>query len=175
MKNWRPEQRLGIVALVIIIADQISKFLVMRFLGFREEYVVIAGFFRLVHWGNTGAAWSVFKDNNDLLALVSAVALVVLFLSRRHFFIEASVGQLALGLLCGGIVGNLIDRLLQTRKHVIDFLYFYLERRGGGEIGFPAFNVADSAICIGVALIFLLSWNKDRAQAPLQAAGQTGE
>jgi len=68
-------------------------------------------------------------------------------------------GQISLGLIFGGIAGNLVDRFL--RKHVIDFLYFYLERRGGGEIGFPAFNVADAAICSGVGLLFLLSWQKD--------------
>jgi signal peptidase II len=56
-------------------------------------------------------------------------------------------------------VGNLIDRIL--RNHVIDFLYFYVQRRGGAELGFPAFNVADSAICTGVGLVLLLTW-KDR-------------
>ena len=63
----------------------------------------------------------------------------------------------------GGIAGNLVDRF--THRHVVDFIYFYIARRGGGEIGFPAFNVADSAICTGVALLFLLSWQKDQAAA----------
>jgi signal peptidase II len=174
MKISTDEQRMGALALIVLAVDQITKWAVMRVLGFREEVVVIEGFFRLVHWGNTGAAWSVFKDNNNVLAVVSAVALVVLFLSRRHFCSDQRWGQVALGLLFGGIAGNLTDRLLPSRRHVIDFLYFYLDRRGGGEIGFPAFNIADSAICIGVGLLFLLSWKRDQAKTHAPVPSQAG-
>jgi signal peptidase II len=77
----------------------------------------------------------------------------------------------AFGLIFGGIVGNLIDRL--WRGHVIDFLYFYLQQRGGGDIGFPAFNVADSAICTGVGLIFLITWKSERdVHSPEPVAGK---
>jgi signal peptidase II len=96
------------------------------------------------------------------------VALLVLFLSRHHFDSRTLPGQIAFGLIVGGIIGNLIDRI--RVHHVIDFLYFYLQQRGGGEVGFPAFNVADSAICTGVALIFLITLRNDReaksAEAP---------
>jgi signal peptidase II len=68
-----------------------------------------------------------------------------------------------LGLIFGGIAGNLVDRLIY--RHVIDFLRFYLIRRSGEELGFPAFNVADSAICIGVGLLVLLSWKRERENA----------
>ena len=105
------------------------------------------------------------------LALVALVALVVLYLSRHHFDSRTLLGQLAFGLIFGGIVGNLIDRVL--RGHVIDFLYFFLQQRGGGEVGFPAFNVADSAICTGVALVFLLTWKNEREVRP--AASSTGK
>jgi signal peptidase II len=117
-----------------------------------------------VHWGNTGAAWSLFRGNNNVLALVALTALVVLFFSRHHFDSRTLLGQAAFGLICGGIVGNLVDRL--CRGHVIDFLYFYLQQRGGTEIGFPAFNVADSAICTGVGLVFLLTWKSERGAKP---------
>ena len=60
--------------------------------------------------------------------------------------------------ICGGIAGNLIDRL--RVGHVIDFLFFYVHRANGDELGFPAFNVADSAICVGVALYLLLNWRE---------------
>ena len=70
---------------------------------------------------------------------------------------------MAFGMIVGGIVGNLTDRLLPSRMHVIDFLYFYLDRPDGSEIGFPAFNVADSAICMGVAMVFYVTWRADRA------------
>ncbi|MHC1768315.1 MAG: signal peptidase II [Verrucomicrobiia bacterium] len=163
---------MGAVALGVLASDQATKFLVMSYLGFREEVEVIEGFFRLVHWGNTGAAWSFFKDQNALLALVSAVALVVLYIARRHFSVERTAGQVALGLLFGGIMGNLTDRLLPTRQHVIDFLYFYVNQRGGGEVGFPAFNLADSAICIGVGLLFWLAWQKDVAKGTVGSLRQ---
>jgi signal peptidase II len=94
------------------------------------------------------------------LAIVALVALLVLFLSRHHFDSRTLMGQFAFGLIFGGIVGNLVDRL--RMGHVIDFLYFYLQQRGGGEIGFPAFNVADSAICTGVGLVFLLTWRSEQ-------------
>jgi signal peptidase II len=77
-------------------------------------------------------------------------------------------GQVAVGLVSGGILGNLVDRVF--RQHVVDFLYFYLLRRDGAEAGFPAFNVADSAICCGVGLLFILSWQPDRSQ-PSQPVG----
>jgi signal peptidase II len=75
-------------------------------------------------------------------------------------------GQFAFGLIFGGIAGNLTDRLLPGRREVIDFIYFYLHQRGGGEIGFPAFNVADTAICTGVGLIFLITWKSEHAAKP---------
>ncbi len=162
--TWTPNVRMAFVALVVLVCDQISKLVVMHYLDLRQEVVVIDGFFRLVHWGNTGAAWSAFKDHNGVLAAVSACALVVLYLSREHFGAGTWLGQIALGLLFGGILGNLTDRLLASRRHVIDFLYFYVNQRGGHEIGFPAFNLADSAICVGVGLLFFQSWMRDQAQ-----------
>lgn len=144
------------LALAIFALDQISKWIVVRHLPLGGEIEVLPGFFRWVHWGNTGAAWSLFHDNNHLLAAVSAVALVVLFVARRYFEGETVPGQMALGLILGGIAGNLVDRLVH--KHVVDFIYFHLHRRDGAELGFPAFNVADMAICSGVGIVFLLSW-----------------
>ena len=162
-----PNRRIGLVAIMIAVLDQLTKLLVLKFLGYTQEKVIIDGFFKLVHWANTGAAWSLFRGNNGVLAIVALLALVVLFFSRHHFDSRTLLGQFAFGLIFGGIVGNLIDRLL--RGHVIDFLYFFLQGRGG-EIGFPAFNVADSAICTGVGLIFLITWRNERQPAPAESA-----
>lgn len=161
-----PNRRIGLVALAIVGLDQLTKLLVLEFLGYTQEKVVIEGFFKLVHWANTGAAWSLFRGNNNVLALVALAALVVLFFSRHHFDSRTLLGQIAFGLIFGGIVGNLIDRVV--RGHVIDFLYFFLQQRTG-EIGFPAFNVADSAICTGVGLIFLITWRSERQAAPAES------
>lgn len=152
----------------VFALDQLTKLAVLNYLGYAEEKVVIDGFFKFVHWVNTGAAWSLFHDNNALLAIVALVALLILFLCRHRFDIHTTLGWVAMGLMFGGIAGNLLDRLLPSRQHVIDFIYFYIKRRGAfgaeAEIGFPAFNIADSAICIGVLLLFILSFQKEKAE-----------
>jgi signal peptidase II len=162
-------KKMGLLAGGIVLLDQLTKLLVLRSLHFgHEEKIIVDGFFKFVHWGNTGAAWSMFHGNNELLAIVSLVALLVLFIYRHHFDTRTGLGQISLGLIFGGIIGNLIDRLF--RQHVIDFIYFYLQQRGGREIGFPAFNVADMAICTGVGLLFILSWRQESRSAPAAAA-----
>jgi signal peptidase II len=161
-----PNRRIALIALLVVALDQLTKHLVLGFLGYAQEKVVIEGFFKIVHWGNTGAAWSLFRGNNELLAGVALIALLVLFLSRHHFDSRTLLSQVAFGLIFGGIVGNLIDRLWVG--HVIDFIYFYIQPRAGTEIGFPAFNVADSAICTGVGLVFLITWRSDHTTKPAE-------
>lgn len=154
-------RRLLLVAALVYGFDQLTKFLVLQFLGQGQEREIVHGFFRFVHWGNTGAAWSLFRGNNTVLAIVAAVALVGLFFARKHFDTRTVLGQLAFGMILGGIAGNLTDRLITSRQHVIDFLYFYVNT-ARGEVGFPAFNVADSGICVGVALVFWVTWRAER-------------
>jgi len=161
-----PNRRIALIAVVVIALDQLTKQLVLRLLGYAQEKVVIEGFFKFVYWENTGAAWSLLRGNNGLLAGVALVALLLSFLSRHQFDSRTLLSQVAFGLIFGGIVGNFIDRL--RAGHVIDFIYFYLQPRRGTEIGFPAFNVADSAICTGVALVFLITWRSDRKGKPAQ-------
>jgi signal peptidase II len=156
-------RRIALVAVFVLALDQFTKQLVNRLLRFDEDKVIIDGFFKFVHWSNTGAAWSLFSGRNNLLALVALIALFVLYRSRHHFDAHTLTGQVALGLIFGGIVGNLIDRV--RAGHVTDFLYFYINQRGGTEIGFPAFNIADSAICVGVGLIFILSLKNEKTSA----------
>src|SRR5690349_7951831 len=104
-----PNRRIGAIALVVLVVDQLTKFLVLRLLGKGDEKVIFDGFFKFVHWGNTGAAWSLFRGNNELLAIVALLALLVLFLSRHHFDSHTLLGQIAFGLIFGGIAGNLTD------------------------------------------------------------------
>jgi signal peptidase II len=156
-----PNRRIAIVALLVLVFDQLTKALILRFVAYEQDKVVIEGFFKLVHWGNTGAAWSLFRGNNWILAIVALIALFVLFFTRHHFDSRTLTGQVAFGLIIGGILGNLVDRV--HVGHVIDFLYFYVQR-GGETVGFPAFNVADSAICTGVGLVFLTTWRHERVK-----------
>jgi signal peptidase II len=159
--SLRPNHRMALIAFSVFALDQLTKEAVLKYLGYAQERIIINGFFKLVHWHNTGAAWSLFYGKNPMLAIISLMALLGLFLWRHHFDTKTILGQISLGLIFGGILGNLFDRLHPDRQHVIDFIRFYVERRSGSEVGFPAFNVADSAICVGVGLMFLLSWRNE--------------
>jgi signal peptidase II len=151
--------RIVVLALAVFLIDQATKLIVVNTLDLYEDVNVIDGFFRFVHWVNTGAAWSMFRGNNHLLAWAAVAAIIILFLTRHHFDVHTLTGQISLGLIFGGILGNLLDRI--RLGHVIDFLRFYVIRRNGEEAGFPAFNLADSAICIGVGLLFILSFQSE--------------
>jgi len=165
----KSSRRIFALALVIFALDQFTKWLVLHLLNPGDEQIIITGFFKFVHWNNTGAAWSLFRNNNSALAIIALVALVALFFTRHHFNAHTLTGQIAFGLIFGGIAGNLTDRLLPSRHAVVDFIYFYLQPRGVADpIGFPAFNIADSAICTGVGLIFLMTWKNEHA--PKQVA-----
>ena len=158
----KPNRRIAALALFIWACDQITKWFVLRGIFPGDEIAVIPGFFNLTHRVNTGAAWSLFTGNNAVLATVALIALVVLYHTRHHFSAHRLTGQFAFGLIFGGILGNLTDRLLPARHAVVDFLHFYMARRGTAEVwDFPAFNVADSAICTGVALVFLINWKDE--------------
>ena len=115
--NASASRRMFLVAALILALDQATKNLVLQYLGPEQERVVIDGFFKFVHWGNTGAAWSLFHDRNGILAAVSALALVCLVIWRRHFHVQTILGQLSLSLICGGIAGNLFDRTTRDQEH----------------------------------------------------------
>jgi signal peptidase II len=152
-------RRVALIAAAITLLDQATKLLVIRSIGAYEQRVVIEGFFNLVHSENTGAAWGIFQKSNDLLAVVSLLTILALYLFRRSFQLQRKTSTVAFGLIAGGIVGNLIDRV--RVGHVIDFLDFYV-----GTHHWPAFNVADSSICIGVALYIIFSWRIEHPPHP---------
>jgi signal peptidase II len=158
----KSNRRIAALALFILALDQFTKWLVLETLPEFQEKIIIPGFFKFVHWENTGAAWSRFSGYNNALAFVAFIALIILAVMcfTRHHTLTS---QIAFGLIVGGIAGNLTDRLLPGRHAVVDFIYFYMQRRGGSEIGFPAFNIADTAICTGVGLIFLITWKNEHA------------
>jgi signal peptidase II len=118
--------------------------------------VIFPGFFNLVHVGNTGAAWSMFAGKSTLLAGLAIATLAAIFIWRRQLGLRHTVAQVCFGLLCGGTVGNLADRV--THGHVIDFLDFHF-----GSYIYPTFNVADAAICVGVIGYILWSLRQPAA------------
>jgi signal peptidase II len=138
------------ITLPLYLLDQVTKWLVLRFISTDEFVPVIPGVFYLVQVHNTGAAFGMLKDNNLFFMILASVALVlVAIFARRGAFADAP-SRFGAALLVSGVLGNLTDRILHG--YVIDFLDVILPWYGH----WPAFNVADSAICAAAAL-FLIS------------------
>lgn len=148
---------LGLAALTIVL-DQITKLAVLAKLTPYQDVVAVTPFFNLVHVHNTGAAFSLFADQGGwqkvfFLSVALIAAAVIFWLLRKPG--GRTVYYIALTLILGGALGNVIDRL--AYGHVIDFLDFY-----AGTWHWPAFNVADSAITVGAALLILDSFRRER-------------
>jgi len=138
------------ITLPLYLVDQVTKWLVLRFISTDEFVPVISGFFYLVQVHNTGAAFGMLKNNNLFFMVLASVALILVgVLARRGAFADAP-SRVGAALLVSGILGNLTDRILHG--YVVDFLDVILPWYGH----WPAFNVADSAIC-GAAALFLIS------------------
>ena len=154
-----------LVAICVVLLDQASTEWVRGEISLHESIAVLTGFFNLTYVRNTGAAWGLFSGQNIALSALALVMLAVLVAFRRKILPPGRVHRVALGLLCGGIVGNLFDRL--RLDYVVDFLDFFVR-----SSHFPAFNVADSAICIGVGIYVLGTL---LVQAPDSAPPARGE
>ena len=148
---------LGIAAAVFIL-DQGTKLWInarvpfdpLHSHGVGQDIEVIRNFFYIIHVGNTGAAWSMFSGKSFFLAMLALGTLVAIWFWRHTLGLRQPLVQVCFGLLCGGIVGNLVDRLVHG--HVIDFVDLHF-----GDYIYPTFNVADSGICVGVIVYLWLS------------------
>lgn len=180
MTYWR----LLALAVVVLIADQWSKWWIVEQVPestyfFHPEQApieVIPGFFYIVHIYNPGAAWGIFEGYGFWLAMFGVAALLLIFLFRKQLDLHQKWMQVGFGLLIGGVLGNMIDRL--RFGHVIDFLDFHL-----GSYRYPAFNLADVGITVGIAIYLIASFCESRRQekaelSPLpskdQASGDNG-
>jgi signal peptidase II len=168
-------QRIGayrlllVLAVLVFVVDQLTKRWIIHRLplgsyGPGESIAIVPDFFYLVHVGNTGAAWSLFSGKSLYLALIAVATLVAIFCWRRALGLRDRLAQVAFGLLCGGIIGNLVDRL--QHHHVVDFLDFHF-----GRYVYPTFNVADSGICVGVVLYLWHSLRSQAQQPPARGVG----
>jgi signal peptidase II len=138
-------------ALSVIFMDQVSKFVIMKYIPIHQSVPIIKGLFELVHIRNRGIAFGIMNYASIDLTTYTLIFLnfAAIFLMIYWFFkLEAHEKKIALGisLVLGGAVGNLIDRA--RFREVIDFLDFYV-----GSHHWPAFNLADSAISIGAIWI----------------------
>jgi len=131
--------------------DQLTKFLVLRYIGFQDEIPVIPGFFSLVQVHNTGAAFGMLTDNNLFFIVLSTAALIALVVFWKRGAFHDRWTSIGAALLMAGILGNLTDRLIH--RFVVDFLLFDLHVPYAHP--WPAFNIADSCICVAAGLFVL--------------------
>jgi signal peptidase II len=151
------------LSLPLYALDQITKWFVLHRVHPDELRVVIPDVFSLVNVTNDGAAFGSFKNNNTFFIVLSCVALgfvLALLLRRRS---PDALRDISLALLLAGIMGNLTDRFLHG--HVIDFLLFDLHIPLAIFRPWPAFNVADSCICIAVVCFIIHSFRQPRKPA----------
>lgn len=156
-------KKIGIISLIVIIIDRILKVLVTNNFALNVRNKIIDGFFYITNCHNEGAAFSLFSGNVLFLIFIT---LIVLFLIYRTINKENvnKIGVLAYGLLLGGILGNLYDRIFYG--YVIDYLDFVIFK-----FNFAIFNLADAAIVIGAILLIVFEEsdndgrkNKDRSR-----------
>ena len=172
LKHYR---LLFIAATVVFVLDQLTKTWIFNNLQLGSYYppdaiTVIEGFFYIVHIGNEGAAWGMLSGYSGLLSIIALIALFIIYKFRHSLELHRRSMQWAFGLLVGGILGNLIDRLVHG--HVIDFLDFHFPftipvLMPTGR--YPSFNIADCGIVVGTIVYVFLSF-----RAPAPATPETG-
>jgi len=136
------------IAVFVFLLDFLSKQMVIQYLSYGESIPVIQGFFNLTLVHNTGTAFGMFKNGRLIFVGITTLSIAGL-VSFFHFSREKhALWKYAFGLLLGGAVGNLLDRV--EKGYVIDFLDFYI-----GNYHWYVFNIADTAISVAVVLLFL--------------------
>lgn len=142
-----------LIAFFVIILDQIVKFWVIQTLPLHESRDFIPGLLDFFHLRNEGASWGILSGQQMLFILLTVGMLIYLFYQLKHTSSYQKLSQIAYGLLIGGAIGNLIDRI--RLGYVVDMFRFLW-------IDFPIFNVADIALTLGLVIILVtIFWGKD--------------
>lgn len=152
-----------LIALAIVFLDQATKLVIIQTIQYGQAIAIIPGFFDIVFVLNPGAAFGFLSTlsaevRNPLFILISVVAVVLIVFYHARYLGSNRLVSFALALVLGGAAGNLIDRLRYGM--VVDFLDVHV-----GQYHWPAFNVADSTISIGVGLMILdifLGWRREK-------------
>ena len=147
------KKKILLITIFSILIDQLSKLIIISNFEVGKSLSVIPSFFSITYVKNTGAAWGMFSNGTIILSLVS---IVFLFFAFKYIYEAKNISLFnvfAYGMLLGGIIGNLIDRLI--RGYVVDFLNFEIF-----NYDFPVFNIADCFIVISIILIIIESFTK---------------
>lgn len=135
-----------IISLVVVLADQGLKALIINHWTLGEVKPALPGLFSLTYLQNNGAAWNIFPGQMTFFYIISIVAIIIVLYYLFKQSPRSSLFSTGLSLVLGGIIGNLIDRL--HYQYVVDMIQLDF-------INFNIFNIADSAITIGIVLIFI--------------------
>lgn len=137
------------IMVAVILVDQLTKQLVVHFLDLGESVDVVPGVFRFTYIQNRGAAFGMLDEHRWIFMIISTVAIVALLIYLLKFAPQNNLFKIALALIIGGGIGNMIDRVFLG--YVVDFLDF---------CAFPSlwkwiFNIADTSVCVGAGLVML--------------------
>jgi len=147
--------RYYIIALLIIILDQWTKWLIVARMELRESIPIIEGFFSITSHRNSGAAWGILQDQMIFFYIVTVIVVIGIIYMLHKQGKDSPLFAVSLSFIFGGAIGNFIDRLF--RQEVVDFLDFTIF-----TYDFPIFNVADSALTVGVILAIIFVFLDER-------------
>lgn len=132
----------------MIAIDQVSKWIIVKEMELGESIPIIDNVLYITSHRNRGAAWGILENKMWFFYVITVIFVIfILFYMKKYAKTDKLLG-ISLGLILGGAIGNFIDRVV--RKEVVDFIHTYIF-----SYNFPVFNVADSALCVGVALIII--------------------
>lgn len=143
-----------ILSIIFLVIDQVSKLVVVKSLSINNSIEVIKNFFYLTYTNNEGAAFSILTGQRLFLIVVAIIIIVLLLYYLKKNKVEEKLDILAISLIIGGSLGNLIDRII--RGFVIDFFDIKIF-----NYNFPIFNMADTFIVIGTFLLLIILSRKD--------------
>ncbi len=157
-----------LVGVLVIVLDQLTKAWIVQYFGSgiatKPPIAIVGDVLQLIYVPNTGVAFSLFEGQTIKFIFIGIALCVISVLYWRSRDVGSLALKLTFGLILGGAIGNLLDRF--TRHYVVDFIHFQIPQR----FDWPVFNVADSAISVGVVLLALLLWRSELAPGAPEAA-----
>ena len=139
-----------LIALAVILIDQVTKWMIVKEMYYGKSITVIENFLYITSHRNRGAAWGILQGQMWFFYLITVVVVVGLIIYIQKLKKQDKWFGIALALMLGGAIGNFIDRVV--RKEVVDFVNTYIF-----TYDFPIFNVADSALVVGVIIMFIMT------------------
>lgn len=154
--------RYYLIACIVIIIDQLTKWWVVANMELRESIPIIENFFYLTSHRNTGAAWGILAGQMVFFYIITVIVIIFIVYYMQRFAKNNVFTGISLALILGGAIGNFIDRLF--RKEVVDFFDVYI-----GSYDYPIFNIADASLVIGVIFILVATFMEERKKGSKQA------